>query len=461
MWAIAYLAMMKPGLIIGELLFALTLACLFAGGVIAGRFARPGEKGWGAGLKAGLVAGLINLLLIGSLAGGGGGGGAAGGDDSGASRTVLGALALWMIGNLLISSVLGALGGMIGARSPRRHQLDVNWFGLFLRVAAVTVFLLLITGGLVTGLRAGLAVPDWPNSFGHNMLLYPLSQMRGGVYYEHAHRLYGMLVGVTAITAAASMFLFDDRRWLRALGIAYLIMVCIQGTLGGTRVTEQSIILAIIHGVFGQIVFATIVAMAAFTSTTWMSSTPAGLEARARIDRTLSLALVIMLIVQLGLGAMYRHLRREWDNPPEPLHPLYAHIALAGLVTLLTVFVAGRAWARGANPLPSATGEGRVRVESRGASVLPAVGQAMLILVAIQLILGVIALIVVWSRSSGGSGAATSMAEVVITTAHQATGALLLAAATLLMLWARRLAAAPAAPSARPLVSSTARDIDK
>ena len=30
---------------------------------------------------------------------------------------------------------------------------------------------------------------DWPNSFGYNMFLYPLSRMTGGIYYEHAHRL--------------------------------------------------------------------------------------------------------------------------------------------------------------------------------------------------------------------------------------------------------------------------------
>ena len=47
-------------------------------------------------------------------------------------------------------------------------------------VIVKTVFILLVTGGLVTGLESGLAVPDWPNSFGHNMLLYPISEMKGG-----------------------------------------------------------------------------------------------------------------------------------------------------------------------------------------------------------------------------------------------------------------------------------------
>src|SRR5262245_6460452 len=187
MWALGYLAMMAPGLIIGELLFALILGCLLAGGHLAGHSsATPGMRrkdsvraGLGAGIKVGLTAATLNLLLIGSLAGG----------DT--PRDKFRALAVWMIGTIIVSALLagmgGAIGGAIRARSLRAgcatvgglHAAPINWFNRFTIVAAVTVFLLLITGGLVTGLRAGLAVDDWPTTFGHNMLLYPLSQMIG------------------------------------------------------------------------------------------------------------------------------------------------------------------------------------------------------------------------------------------------------------------------------------------
>ena len=55
------------------------------------------------------------------------------------------------------------------------------------RSAYLTAFLafpLLLLGGTVTSLRAGMAVPDWPTTFGHNMFTYPLAEMLkdGGVF---------------------------------------------------------------------------------------------------------------------------------------------------------------------------------------------------------------------------------------------------------------------------------------
>ena len=49
--------------------------------------------------------------------------------------------------------------------------------------AAACTFLLLIAGALVTSNDAGLAVPDWPLSYGS---IAP--PMVGGIFYEHAHR---------------------------------------------------------------------------------------------------------------------------------------------------------------------------------------------------------------------------------------------------------------------------------
>lgn len=60
------------------------------------------------------------------------------------------------------------------------------------RLALLTLaatFLLILFGGLVTNTGAGLAVPDWPTTFGYNMFLYPWSSMVGGIFYEHSHRL--------------------------------------------------------------------------------------------------------------------------------------------------------------------------------------------------------------------------------------------------------------------------------
>ena len=63
----------------------------------------------------------------------------------------------------------------------------------FAVATAFVTFLLLAVGGLVTSHEAGLAVVDWPNSYGTNMFLFPLSRMVGGIFYEHSHRLIGTL----------------------------------------------------------------------------------------------------------------------------------------------------------------------------------------------------------------------------------------------------------------------------
>ena len=54
-------------------------------------------------------------------------------------------------------------------------------------------------GGLVTSHQAGMSVPDWPNSYGYNMFLFPPSDWVGGIFYEHTHRLMGTVVGFLAV----------------------------------------------------------------------------------------------------------------------------------------------------------------------------------------------------------------------------------------------------------------------
>src|SRR4026209_699674 len=89
------------------------------------------------------------------------------------------------------------------------------------RIAVILVgatFPLLFIGGLVTSKGAGLAVPDWPTTFGYNMFLYPWSKMVGNIFYEHSHRLVASAVGFLTIALALSLWLQEHRKWLRWLG---------------------------------------------------------------------------------------------------------------------------------------------------------------------------------------------------------------------------------------------------
>src|SRR5918994_1730500 len=95
---------------------------------------------------------------------------------------------------------------------------------------------LLFIGGLVTSKGAGLAVPDWPTSFGYNMFLYPWSKMIGDIFYEHSHRLIAAAVGLLTIAVTLTFWLKERRQWLRWLGVAALLLVIVQGVIGGLRV---------------------------------------------------------------------------------------------------------------------------------------------------------------------------------------------------------------------------------
>ena len=127
------------------------------------------------------------------------------------------------------------------------------------RLAVATMlatFALILFGGLVTNTGAALAVPDWPTTFGHNMFFYPWSQMVGGIFYEHSHRLLGAVVGVLTLVLAASLWPAGSR--LRALGVLAVVAVCVQGLLGGLRVVLLEETLAIVHGCLAQAFFALI-----------------------------------------------------------------------------------------------------------------------------------------------------------------------------------------------------------
>ena len=57
------------------------------------------------------------------------------------------------------------------------------WLHRLALLTAVTTFILICMGGLVTSTDSGLAVPDWPTTFGYNMFLYPLSKTVSGFLF--------------------------------------------------------------------------------------------------------------------------------------------------------------------------------------------------------------------------------------------------------------------------------------
>ncbi|HYP54267.1 MAG TPA: COX15/CtaA family protein, partial [Pyrinomonadaceae bacterium] len=97
-------------------------------------------------------------------------------------------------------------------------------------------FVLIVAGALVTSNDAGLAVPDWPLSFGR---LHPPMGLIGNVFYEHGHRMIATTVGVLVILLNVYLWRSEPRRWVRRLGLLALAAVITQGLLGGLTVLLQ------------------------------------------------------------------------------------------------------------------------------------------------------------------------------------------------------------------------------
>jgi len=208
--------------------------------------------------------------------------------------------------------------------SPWPHRL-----ALFTTAAT---FLLILAGGLVTGTGTGMAVPDWPTTFGYNMFLYPWSKMVGGVLYEHTHRLLASFVGSLTLTLAVLLWAVEPRRSVRGLGIAALVAVVFQGVLGGLRVVLAKDALAIVHGGFAHAFFALVAAIALFTSPSWRAAISAVRSTSAFRLRRLALYTTVALYVQILLGTLVTHLGVRLD----------AHLFIAALISVAVILLGFR-----------------------------------------------------------------------------------------------------------------------
>ncbi|HZN54596.1 MAG TPA: COX15/CtaA family protein, partial [Candidatus Polarisedimenticolaceae bacterium] len=391
MWGIGYLARLPVVLAPPAVVLVLLLLAQLGGGFIAGRFG-PGGARDGAG--AGALTGLLNLLVLGSFL-------------SAHDRTnaLVPSALVWLPGSIAVSIALGGLGGLLGARGRDPRRAEPDWTAALARVAVAATFLLLVAGGLVTSNQAGLAVADWPSSYGYNMFLYPFARMTGGIYYEHAHRLLGALVGLTTVALAAHLTFAETRGWVKRMAYAAVVLVIAQGILGGLRVTEKNVALAVVHGVTAQVFFSLLVALAVLCSRGWRDSREGFDPAATAADRRWTGLAIGALLVQIVLGALQRHLAIV----------LMLHIGFAFVAGWLAISAGVRAWGRH---------EGDRRIGRAGLTVVYVTGA--------QLALGFGAWI---ARSAAASGALSPEWKIVLTTAHQGTGALLLASAVRLRAW--------------------------
>ncbi len=241
----------------------------------------------------------------------------------------------------------------IDAYNPRVH-----WFAVLTAIATLG---LIGVGGVVTSQGVGMAVPDWPNTYGYNMFFFPFSQWVGGILWEHSHRLFASGVGL--LTLILSIWLFGRRGrlflryffsplcgigalvaytmeeprmqdalflgslfvislivsfiWprcersrplLRWMGVIALLGVIAQGVLGGLRVTLFADQIGIFHAALAQLFLIFMCSIALITSKWWNRLRVKGYEAlKSRFIGCGLVFLTVMTFGQLVLGASMRH----------------------------------------------------------------------------------------------------------------------------------------------------------
>ena len=173
-------------------------------------------------------------------------------------------------------------------------------------LTVVAAFVLLLSGGLVTSKGVGMTVPDWPNSYGYNMFLFPLSRWVGGIFYEHVHRLIASGVGLMTVFLAIALWMAEPRKWVRVLGYIAVVTVIVQGVLGGLRVTMILDEIGIFHGMLAQAYISLLVVIAVATSKAFATG---GARWRWHAPGLMrwAVALTVLVYLQLALGATMRH----------------------------------------------------------------------------------------------------------------------------------------------------------
>ena len=342
---------------------------------------------------------------------------------------------LVILGYLTASLALGAVAGLAGRAMARRIDgpSPAATLAALAAVGAVAFAPLLVVGGAVTSSESGMAVPDAVTTYGSVSFLFPLSLMAGEwgepkVFLEHTHRLFGSLVGLVTLLVAAWTWRIERREHVRFLALAVFLLVTTQGILGALRVSENSAVLAMLHGMFGQAVFASAVLLAAVlaASARQSESTIPGPTLRAaRVGFKLSVAAIACVGLQLAFGAASRHLGAD--------HATWSHAVFAFVVAAVVV---STGLALRSSDRLSASGR-RLRF----------IGALLVAGISVQFLLG---FVVLWQVSEpeaqrpiveAGEFARAipvDLLEASVATLHQAIGAAILGLCTLAVFWSSR-----------------------
>ncbi len=195
----------------------------------------------------------------------------------------------------------------------RAYKPSLFWFSIF---ALVCSLFLLYAGGFTTSIEAGMAFLDWPLSDGSlNPEGWTQDRLKRA---EHSHRLLGMQLGIFSITLFLWIWLKEARSWLRNLAGLTLLMIVIQGLLGGLRVkldrlnigTESNLVaqsFAVLHASGAQVVLCLLITLAVASSKWWTENTKISDSKPLKGISWIGIVACSAIFLQIVIGAVVRH----------------------------------------------------------------------------------------------------------------------------------------------------------
>ncbi len=299
-----------------------------------------------------------------------------------------------------------------------------RWRYHYSAIGLVLCLILISWGGVVTSIDAGLAVPDWPSSFGsfdpiatgYSDPQNPDAQWwhDGPILAEHGHRLIGALVGLWIVGLTIWTFIADSRRWVRLIALSAVGLVLIQGTLGGLRVIWESLDLAIVHAMGAQLFFSTAAVLTLVNSRVWHGhsfdqSTPRGHQLYGLTTTT-----VATVFLQILLGALLRH-HGSGVNENLVLIHLFGSVIAFSLIIVTC---------------------GLIRSYFKDKPLLYFGSWWMLISLLLQMVLGIAALFILFFDLVQGD---QSLVQVILSSSHLVVGTILMGSCVCVMLGTLRL----------------------
>jgi len=251
--------------------------------------------------------------------------------------------------------------------SQRTDQYKPFFFA-FCVFALGWITLLLFAGGFTTSIKAGMAFLDWPLSNGS---VNPEGWLtESDKLAEHSHRLLGMKIGLLSIGLLLWSLIKEARPSVRLLTRALVLVVILQGVLGGARVRFDQLVtmsehnllarsFAVAHACGAQIVVTLLVALTIISSRRWIEKQGGLTQAVPVAIKRWGILACIGIFLQILIGAIMRHadaglaiaqfpmarpgslLPYEW-NFGISIH--FAHRIGAIAVTILLVIFLGKLW---------------------------------------------------------------------------------------------------------------------